>query len=142
MTPSPVEFVDRIPTPAEHRTIAEAVGWTHAFDWDTMDASLAGSTAGVVAVRDGRAIGMGRLVGDGVKYFYVQDLAVVPEAQGEGLGARLLDHLLAWVADHAPSHAFVGLFATAEGDALYRSRGFERGDMAGMFRIVAPTERS
>jgi GNAT superfamily N-acetyltransferase len=139
--PAPVEFADRVPTPAEHRAIAEAVGWTHAFDWRTVEASLAGSTAGVVASRDGRPIGMGRLVGDGVKYFYVQDLAVVPDAQGEGLGSRLLDRLLDWVADHAPSDAFVGLFATAEGDALYRSRGFDRGDMAGMFRIVAPRER-
>lgn len=139
--PAPVEFAGRVPTPAEHRAIAEAVGWTHAFDWSTVEASLAGSTAGVVALRDGRPIGMGRLVGDGVKYFYVQDLAVVPDAQGEGLGSRLLDRLLDWVADHAPSDAFVGLFATAEGDALYRSRGFDRGDMAGMFRIVAPRER-
>ncbi|MFE5408739.1 GNAT family N-acetyltransferase [Microbacterium sp. NPDC056569] len=141
MTTSAVAFADRVPTAAEHREIAEAVGWTHAFDWDTIDASLSGSTAGVVALRDGRAIGMGRLVGDGVKYFYVQDLAVVPEAQGERLGARLLDRLLEWVAAHAPSDAFVGLFATAEGDALYRSRGFDRGDMAGMFRIVSPRDR-
>ena len=140
--PAPVEFADRVPTPAEHRAIAEAVGWTHAFDWRTVEASLAGSTAGVVASRDGRPIGMGRLVGDGVKYFYVQDLAVVPRLQGTGLGARLLDRLLASIGDQAPSTAFVGLFATAEGSGLYTSRGFTGGDMTGMFRLVDPAVRA
>jgi GNAT superfamily N-acetyltransferase len=133
-----IELADRIPTRAEHRAIAEAVGWTHAFDWDTIGASLAGSIAGVVALQNGVAVGMGRLVGDGVKYFYVQDLAVVPAAQGHGLGTVLLDRLLDQVAAQAPSDAIVGLFATPEGDALYRSRGFAAGDMTGMFRIVAP----
>lgn len=132
-----VVFEDRLPTFAEHRAIADAVGWTHAFDEGSLQASLDGSTAGVVAVQDGRAVGMARLVGDGVKYFYVQDLAVLPELHGEGIGAGLLDRLLVWIAAHAPADAFVALFATEQGDALYRSRGFDRGDMTGMFRIVA-----
>ena len=135
-------LVDRIPTAAEHRAIAESVGWHHAFDWDTIGASLAGSTLGVVATADGEAVGMGRVVGDGVKYFYVQDLAVVPRLQGTGLGARLLDRLLASIGDQAPSTAFVGLFATAEGSGLYTSRGFTGGDMTGMFRLVDPAVRA
>lgn len=132
-------LLDRLPTPVEHRQLAEAVGWTEAFDWDTMPASLAGSLAGVVALDGDHIVGMGRLVGDGVKYFYVQDLAVLPEYQGAGIGAALLRRLLDHVASTAPSTAFVGLFATDSAMPLYQQHGFTPGDMAGMFRLVEPT---
>jgi GNAT superfamily N-acetyltransferase len=55
-----------------------------------------------------RAVGMGRLVGDGVMYFYVQDLAVEPGYQGRGVGQAILDALLGWVRQVAPAPAFIG----------------------------------
>jgi ribosomal protein S18 acetylase RimI-like enzyme len=91
-------LLDRLPTPQEHRELAEAVGWGHAFAWATMAASLRGSLAGVVALDGGRVIGMGRLVGDGVTYFYVQDVAVLPSHQGRGIGRALLQRLLDHIA--------------------------------------------
>ncbi|MEU1972128.1 GNAT family N-acetyltransferase [Microbacterium sp. NPDC019599] len=130
---------DRIPTAAEHRELAEAVGWYDSFDWDTLPASLAGSTFGVVAVWESRVIGMARVVGDGVKYFYIQDVAVDPQHQGRGVGRALLERTLVLIGELAPSPAFVGLFSTAAGAALYESIGFTRGDMAGLFQIVPPT---
>ncbi|MDA1361206.1 GNAT family N-acetyltransferase [Glycomyces luteolus] len=131
-------LLDRLPTAAEHRRIAEAVGWAEAFDWDTLPASLDRSLAGAVALQGGHAVGMGRLVGDGVKYFYVQDLAVLPEYQGAGIGTALVQRLLDHVASTAPSTAFVGLFATDGAIPLYRRHGFAQGDMTGMFRLVEP----
>jgi ribosomal protein S18 acetylase RimI-like enzyme len=130
--------LDRLPTPSEHRRLAEAVGWAHAFDWETMPASLEGSLAGVVALDDSQVVGMGRLVGDGVKYFYVQDLAVLPAYQGQGIGTALLRRLLDYVARTAPATAFVGLFATNEAISLYQRDGFTPGDMTGMFQLVRP----
>jgi GNAT superfamily N-acetyltransferase len=132
--------LDRLPTPTEHRRLAEAVGWAAAFDWDTMPASLDGSLAGVVALDGDHVVGMGRLVGDGVKYFYVQDLAVLPGYQGTGIGTALLQRLLDHVAIAAPSTAFVGLFATGGAIPLYQRHGFTSGDMTGMFRLVEPRE--
>jgi hypothetical protein len=72
--------LDRLPTPTEHRRLAEAVGWAAAFDWDTMPASLDGSLAGVVALDGDRVIGMGRLVGDGANYQYSTNHQVVIHA--------------------------------------------------------------
>ncbi|MEV0008570.1 GNAT family N-acetyltransferase [Streptomyces sp. NPDC051840] len=135
---SPFVLTDRLPTPAEHRRLAEAVGWSHAFDVSTVPASLAGSVAGAVASAGGQVVGMGRLVGDGVKYFYVQDVAVLPAHQGTGIGKALVRHLLDHVARVAPATAFVGLFATDEALPLYEREGFTRGDMTGMFRLVEP----
>lgn len=103
-----------------------------------MPASLDGSLAGVVALDGSQVVGMGRLVGDGVKYFYVQDLAVLPAYQGAGIGTALLRRLLDHVACTAPATAFVGLFATDGAVPLYQRDGFAPGDMTGMFRLVEP----
>lgn len=128
----------RVPTLDEHRELALANGWQGAFDWDRLQASLDASIAGAVVLDGDRAVGMGRLVGDGVKYFYVQDMAVLPDYQRRGIGAQVLDALLDHVRSVAPDQAFVGLFATGAGEALYRSRGFDVPGMTGLARIVSP----
>lgn len=132
---------DRLPTPREHRLLAEAVGWGEAFDWDSLPASLDGSTLGVVAASGERTIGMGRVVGDGVKYFAIQDLVIDPEFQRAGIGRALLERLLALIADRAPGAASVTLFASAAGESLYEAAGFQRSDMVGMYLTIESSTR-
>lgn len=47
----------------------------------------------VSAYRSGSCVGMGRLVGDGAVICYVQDLIVLPEVQGKGIGSAILSRL-------------------------------------------------
>ena len=47
----------------------------------------------VSAYRGDELVGMGRIVGDGAVICYVQDLIVVPEAQGMHIGSSILDRL-------------------------------------------------
>lgn len=132
-----MQYVDRVPTPQEHRRLAESVGWTHAFDWDAMPASLAASVCGVTVERDGEAVAMGRVVGDGVFYFYVQDIVVLPDLQGQGIGDEVLRRLVARVDEIAPPKAFIGLFAAGESPRFYERHGFAAHQgMTGMFRVV------
>lgn len=128
----------RLPTAEEHRALATSVGWADHFDWDTLPQSLAGSLAGVVVLRNGVAVAMGRLVGDGAHYFYVQDVIVHPDHREEGLGTLVLEELLDWIERTAPSDAFVGLFSSPEGERLYAEHGFGTEDMTGMHRTVRP----
>lgn len=131
-------LVDRLPTPEEHRALAESVGWGEAFRWDAMPASLAGSCCAVVALADdGTPVAMGRVVGDGAFFFYLQDIAVRPDLQGQGLGSRVTERLLELVHARAGGDAFVGLFATAEARPLYARLGFD-GDspMQGMWQVL------
>lgn len=131
------EFLPRVPTAAGHRLLAEAVGWGHAFAWEAMPASLAASVAGVVVLHDGGPVAMGRVIGDGVCYFYVQDVAVMPEHQGRGLGSAVVESLLKQVRQVAPPKAFIGLFAAGSTVPWYRSHGFaEHPGMTGMFQVV------
>ncbi|MFD3443771.1 GNAT family N-acetyltransferase [Microbacteriaceae bacterium 4G12] len=128
----------RLPTAEEHRALATSVGWDDHFDWATLPQSLAGSLTGVVVLHAGAPVAMGRLVGDGAHYFYVQDLIVHPDHREEGLGTLVLEELLAWIARTAPSDAFVGLFSSPEAETLYAGHGFGTRDMTGMHRTVRP----
>ena len=51
----------------------------------------------LVAFKDGKAVGMGRIVGDGAIICYVQDLIIRPEVQGEGIGGLILETLKKFV---------------------------------------------
>lgn len=46
---------------------------------------------------DGKLIGMGRIVGDGAVVCYIQDLIVLPEYHGMGVGSALMMHLKNYV---------------------------------------------
>lgn len=131
------EFLSRVPTPAEHRLLAESVGWHDAFAWEAMPASLAASVTGVVVRYDGQPVGMGRVIGDGAFYFYVQDVAVAPEHQGNGIGTVIVESLIEQVERIGPPRSFIGLFAAGRAAALYEQHGFAaHPGMAGMFRVV------
>jgi GNAT superfamily N-acetyltransferase len=123
-----LSFEERVPTRDEQRAVAAAVGWGDHFDWDTIAASLVSSLHGVVALDDGRAVGVGRVVGDGVRYFYVQDVMVRPEASEQGIASQIVERLLAWVRAQAPAEAVVGLFASPEAVGVYEQLGFVAAD--------------
>lgn len=136
------DIIDRPPSFSEHRVLAVSVGWEDHFDWETIGASIDASLVCVVAVADHEVIGMGRLVGDGVHYFYVQDVIVHPDHESSGVGGAILERLLQWIETHAPSKAFVGLFSSPQAVHLYGEYGFESADgestMIGMHREVTP----
>lgn len=130
-------LVHRLPDLAEYRALSESVGWGEVMDFDAAPASLARSLHGVVVEEGGRAVAMGRLVGDGAIYLYVQDVAVRPERQGRGLGRAIVGALLDHVRAGASPKAFVGLFAAGGTEPFYRSFGFdEYPGMTGMFLVA------
>jgi Acetyltransferases len=89
--------------------------------------SLACSLYGVVAEYAGEVVGKGRIVGDGIMYFYIQDAAIAPEHQKHGLGKLLVERLLDYIKErrHENELAFVGLFASHGNDKFYEQFGFK-----------------
>jgi GNAT superfamily N-acetyltransferase len=134
---------ERPPTLAEYRTICEAVGWAEAINFPAAHLSLQRSLFAVTAITlpritgSARAVGMGRIVGDGAIYFYIQDIAVHPDWQGQGIGRAVMDRLMRWVHLNAPERAFVGLFAAGGREGFYSHYGFLRHtSLTGMFMVV------
>ncbi len=81
---------------------------------------------------------MGRIVGDGVNYFYIQDVVVHPEYQGQGIGKDIMNSLVSYLEKNAPDKAFVGLFASAGKGEFYEKYDFynHSPNMTGMFKVI------
>lgn len=88
------------------------------------EGALAGSWCWSVVRHEGRAVAMGRVIGDGGWYFHIADMATLPEQQGRGLGRRVLADLLAQIDEAVPAGAYVTLMADGPGRRLYESMGF------------------
>ncbi|MEM8675778.1 MAG: GNAT family N-acetyltransferase, partial [Cyanobacteria bacterium P01_G01_bin.67] len=66
---------------------------------------LAGTWFGVSVLYEDRVVGTGRIIGDGGCFFQIVDIAVLPEHQGQGLGKRIMQALVAYLEQHAPPSA-------------------------------------
>lgn len=137
MTKQTFELIERVPTVSEHQALWEAVGWGNV-NIELSAPSLANSVYGVVVTCEEAVIGMGRIVGDGAMYYYIQDVAVLPEYQGKGLGKKIIVRLMSYIEEHCVGAAFVGLFASHGNDKFYERFGFANHapGMTGMFKVM------
>jgi GNAT superfamily N-acetyltransferase len=69
---------------------------------------------------DGRLVGAGRALADGLDCAYIADVAVHPDHQGTGLGQAVIRGLL----DAASGHRKVILYANPGTEGFYRRLGF------------------
>lgn len=76
--------------------IREKVNWKR-LTREQAKRALDNSLFTVVAIENDNVLGMGRIVGDGAVICYVQDLIIVPEAQGRGVGKMIMERLIEYV---------------------------------------------
>ena len=80
-----------IPARDELAGLYDAVGWAaYTNDLDALDRALRGSAHVVTARRDGRLVGLARVISDGATIAYLQDVVVRPDEQRGGVGRRLV----------------------------------------------------
>ncbi|WP_196258762.1 GNAT family N-acetyltransferase [Pelagibacterium limicola] len=92
---------------------------------EAAEKGLANTWYGVTVNRDGRTVGMGRIIGDGGTAFQIVDIAVQPDHQGKGLGKRIMAALVEHLRVNAPASAYVSLIADGEAKHLYAQFGFK-----------------
>ncbi len=80
----------------------------------------------VSAVCDGKVIGMGRLVGDGAMYWYLQEIIVLPEYQGKGIGESIVNRLIEHIKSETEpgTKIEIGLTAVKGKEPFYEKFGF------------------
>lgn len=71
---------------------------------------------------DGRLVGAGRALADGVDCAYLGDIVVLPSHQGRGLGGQIINRLLTSVRGHRK----ILLYAVPGKEPIYRKYGFKR----------------
>ena len=116
-------LVEGSPSADEYMALRAAVGW-QPLSRKAIEIGLANSLYAVTIRLDGVAVGCGRVIGDSGIYYYLQDVAVLPAHQGNGLGARIMGALMDYVRSHAAEGAFVGLMSAWYTSAFYERYGF------------------
>jgi ribosomal protein S18 acetylase RimI-like enzyme len=98
--------------------------WKDEYNPDTLPALILGSFAFAVAVdnRDGYAIGMGRVLSDGISDAYIQDLVVLPEYRQKGVGKAIVAALVG--ACKSAGITWISLIAEPETECFYMPLGF------------------
>ncbi|MGD8815262.1 MAG: GNAT family N-acetyltransferase [Anaerolineales bacterium] len=121
---SSISLICETPEVDEYLALRDAAGLSS----KTLQSAHKGlpGTLFAVCVREGdRLIGMGRVVGDGGCSFQIVDIAVHPDHQRKGWGTQIMEAIMGYLRDAAPSSSTVTLMADSGAPALYRKFGFK-----------------
>ncbi|WP_339725168.1 GNAT family N-acetyltransferase [uncultured Paraglaciecola sp.] len=111
------------PSVEEFLNLRNKIGWGE-LDFDLAKMSLDNSLFHVIVRDNTQLIGMGRIVGDGAMYFYIQDVIVDPSYQNSGIGTALMEQLENYLTVAAQKGTTIGLFAAKGKEAFYARFGY------------------
>ena len=106
------------PSIEEFLNLRNKIGWGE-LDFNLAKTSLTNSLFHVIIRDKSKLIGMGRIVGDGAMYFYIQDVIVDPNYQNFGIGSALMEQIENYLSVAAKKGATIGLLASKGKEAFY-----------------------
>ena len=125
-----ISYEENTLTAKQFLTLRESVGWK-GVEFQ-IEKALKHGLYNVIAKNGDEVIGMGRLVGDGIMYWYVQDVIVNPRYQGKGIGKEIMRYLTQYVEKNSlpDTTVTIGLMAAKGKEDFYKKLGY----------IARPTE--
>jgi GNAT superfamily N-acetyltransferase len=113
--------------------------WKDEYDPQELPRLIQGSFLFAVAVniKTGRAVGMGRVISDGVSDGYIQDLVVLPEYRKTGIGTQIVSTLVKKCVELGIS--WIGLIAEPDTEKFYLPFGFH--PMEGHTPLIFQSDR-
>ena len=114
-------YTDEI-TVEEYNDLRHSVNWITVKDKRAQKA-LNNSFYKLIARKDGKPVGMARIVSDGGYTYFITDVIVRPECQGEHIGTALIDRLLEYIKRDVMDDetVMVSLMAAYERESFYTS---------------------
>lgn len=108
---------------SEYQTLRKTTGWDSIKD-DIVSKALARDLFSICVLNKNEVVGMGRIIGDGAIYFYVQDVIVVPKYKGKGIGKLIMDNIEFFLNKNANNNSFIGLMAAEGVKDFYHKFGY------------------
>ncbi len=120
-----------------YQTLRNTTAWPKLSD-QQVEHALGNDLFSVAVFDKNRIIGMGRVIGDGAIYYYVQDVIVHPDFQKKGVGALVMDSIENYFTKRVHNYAFIGLMAAEGSMEFYKKLGYKvRSDAAsGMYKVI------
>ena len=90
--------------------------------------ALENSLYTLIALDDGKPVGMARVVGDGGYVYFICDVIVRPAYQSRGLGRRIIEQVLQWLEDQVDEGEtiMVNLMSAINKEPFYEKLGFHK----------------
>lgn len=111
------------PQPRDYNNLRKSVEWDE-LDENIITKSFENSLFGVWVQMGNATVGMGRVVGDGAMFYYIQDVIVDPMCQGQGIGKSIMDKLIEYLKSSARDGAVLGLMSSQSKENFYARFGF------------------
>jgi predicted GNAT family N-acyltransferase len=130
----------QLPTAREYIDLRAKMGWG-AIDEEIAVKTLQAAAFTVCLRSNGRLIGLARVMGDDVMYFFLADLIIDSEFRGGGHGDRLMREVTAYFDRSAQPGATITLIAVSGRESFYQRYGFVRcpdGPFGAGMRYVPP----
>ena len=120
-----IEIRDQGPSADDFIALRAVCGWG-SIPKSVAELALSRSIIGVKALLDGKFIGCGRVVGDGILYFYIQDVMVLPEFRSIGVGTAVMKRIMSRLDAISPPGATIGLMSAQGKEAFYERFHFKK----------------
>ena len=120
-----MEYKENMLCYEDYYSLRKCVGWSN-FSVEQVQKVLNNSLYTVIAVENNQAVGMGRLIGDGM-YYLIVDMIVHPAYQEKGVGSKITNMLIKYVNDVTPvgGRSSIQLIAEKGKEAFYEKMGFK-----------------
>jgi predicted N-acetyltransferase YhbS len=116
---------EALPAAAEYIELRAKAGWG-SIDEETAIKTIHAAAFTISLRYEKRLIGLARVMGDGVLYFFLADLIVDPELRGERLGDRLMRLVTSYFDRCAAPGASITLIPLQGRESFYERFGFVR----------------
>jgi ribosomal protein S18 acetylase RimI-like enzyme len=119
-----IKFVETWPEEEIVKLYKSGNWWKEYYDSSSIKFLIKGSYRFAVVINkiDDKAIGMGRILSDGVSDAYIQDLVVLDKYRGQGLGEQLVKFLVDFLI--SKDITWIGLISEPGQDGFYSGLGF------------------
>ncbi|MBT8460712.1 MAG: GNAT family N-acetyltransferase [Boseongicola sp.] len=118
------EFSEAPASVREYCDLRDASG-LGAFPEENARIGLSNTLTGVWLREEGPLIAMARIIGDGGCFAQVTDVAVHPDFQRQGLGAKVMAEILKQAHERLPKNLYLSLIADPGAENLYVKFDFE-----------------
>jgi len=100
--------------------------WKESYDSSRIGSLIKGSFAFAVVIdsNTGKSVGMGRILSDGISDAYIQDLIILPDYRGQGIGKQLLKALSEKCLSN--NIKWLGLISEPNQNGFYSNLGFRK----------------
>lgn len=118
-------YRENVLTYEDYFKLRESVGWLN-FSREQAQKAISNSVYMIIATEQNEAVGMGRLIGDGM-YYIIADIVVRPDFQKRGIGTKIMDMLTAYVTRETPvgGRSSLQLIAEKGKEGFYEKAGFK-----------------